>query len=87
MLQNLLRIRMRKIREAQENIHKAKVFKTRHIWIAMSCSEQNNQIKAVSRNPVSVGREGSFGLRRIRDTKQGRKQDSGGQGDNGNFFK
>ena len=36
----------------------------------MSCSEQNSQIRAVSRNLVSVGTEGKVGSRKGRDTEQ-----------------
>ena len=36
----------------------------------MSCSEQNSQIRAVSRNLVSVGTEGNVGSRKGRDTEQ-----------------
>lgn len=36
----------------------------------MSCSEQNSQIRAISRNLVSVGREGNVRSRKERDTEQ-----------------
>lgn len=36
----------------------------------MSCFEQNSQIRAVSRNLVSVGTEGNVGSRKGRDTEQ-----------------
>ena len=36
----------------------------------MGCSEQNSQIRAVSRNLVSVGKEGNVRSRKGRDTEQ-----------------
>ena len=44
----------------------------------MSCSEQNSQIRAVSRNLVSVGKEGNVRSRKGRDTE---KAESGTQED------